>query len=103
MTMHWRNLILARNHDLFGIEHTATTLEIFSITIARGEEKQTQIGKFALTVICNVPSEATVENCLRITGSACFQLFWRPISKGRHDITKRADESVALADNLINF
>jgi len=66
MAMHWRKLILARDHDLFGIKHTTTALEVLGIAVARGEKKQTKIRKIALTIISNIPTKTSIENSLRV-------------------------------------
>src|SRR5690606_37330430 len=81
----------------------AAALEVLGIAIARGEEKQSESGELALSIVRNIPAETRIADGTCIRRGACLQFLGRPIGEGRHDIAEGADESVAFADDFVDF
>ena len=65
MPVHRRQLVLARDHDLFGVEHARAARQILGAAVAHGEQEQAEFVELALAVVGDVPAEARVEDAGR--------------------------------------
>jgi hypothetical protein len=91
MAVHRRQLVLSRDHDLFGIEHAATGGEVAGIAVARGEEEQAGRGEVAAAVVGHIPAKPRFDEAGEL-GATVTEGAGRQIGEGRQDIAMSADE-----------
>lgn len=98
--VHRRELVLARDHDLLGIEHALALGQVAQRAVAGGEQEQAHLVEAALAVVGDVPAHAAVTDHRGLVGA---DLLGRPIGEGRQDVAEAADEGVAFGKDLVDF
>ena len=100
MTMHWRYLIDTRDHDFFGIEHSAAVFEILAGTVAKREQQQSQCIKIALTIIREIPAQSRLNYGRAILA---VEVFRYPMGKRRQMELILRHETLGVCQQAIDL